>query len=193
MRSVQFLALGLVATTAALAATAPVRAQAPAPRSSVDMPVSAPVQEFRDPKTGQVWNVNNVGLQSGPPTPQDLAFDPLAQAAVVQGVITQRPALLPLSAVPITAGPTVPIVNLSDASLSAVPGQRWQVVLYIQNNSANTVTPLLFCTFTNAGQVVEKTNVLVPALGAGIRAGMLIYGPKTTLFVDRAHCDVKSP
>ena len=193
MRSVHLLALGLVTTTTL--AALPVQAQAPAktPRSSIDMPVSPPVQEFRDPKTGQVWTVNNVGLQGGPPTPQDLAFDPLAQAAVVQGVVTQRPALMPLSSVPITAGPTVPIVNITDASLSAVPGQRWQVVLYIQNNSANTVTPLLFCTFTNAGQVVEKTNVLVPALGAGIRAGMLIYGPKTTMFVDRAHCDVKSP
>ena len=193
MRSMQFLALGLLATTIPLAAATPSHAQTPAPRSSVDMPVSPPVQEFRDPKTGQVWTVNNVGLQSGPPTPQDLAFDPLAQAAVVQGVITQRVRLGALSTVPITAGPTVPIVNIGDAALSAVPGQRWQVVLYIQNNSAGTVTPLLHCTFTNSGQVVEKTNVLVPALGPGIRAGTVVYGPKTTLFVDRARCDVKSP
>lgn len=193
MRSVHLLALGLAATTSALAAIVPAQAQAPAKRSSVDMPVSPPVQEFRDPKTGQVWTVNNVGLQSGPPTPQDLAFDPLAQAATVQGVVTQRPRLGALSTVPITAGPTVPLVNIGDASLSAVPGQRWQVVLYIQNNSGNTVTPLLNCRFTNSGQLVEQTHVLVPALGPGIRAGLVIYGPRTQLFVDRANCDVKSP
>ena len=193
MRSIQVLALGLVVSTAAFAAVLPVQAQAPAKRSSVDMPVSPPVQEFKDPKTGQVWTVNNVGLQSGPPTPQDLAFDPLAQAASVQGVVTQRPRLGALSTVPITAGPTVPLVNIGDAALSAVPGQRWQVVLYIQNNSAGTVTPLLNCRFTNTGRLVEQTHVLVPALGPGIRAGLVIYGPKTDLFVDRANCDVKSP
>lgn len=192
MRTVKLLAIGLLATTS-IAAVAPGQAQAPAPRSSVDMPVSPPVQEFRDPKTGQVWTVNNVGLQSGPPTPQDLAFDPLAQAEQVQGVVTQRPRLGALSSVPITAGPTVPIVNIGDASLSAIPGQRWQVVLYIQNNSANTVVPLLNCKFTNSGRLVEQTHVLVPALGAGIRAGLVIYGPKTDLFVNRANCDVKSP
>ncbi|MCA0302225.1 MAG: hypothetical protein LCH95_07440 [Proteobacteria bacterium] len=192
MRTVKLLAIGLLATTS-LAAIAPAQAQAPAPRSSVDMPVSPPVQEFRDPKTGQVWTVNNVGLQSGPPTPQDLAFDPLAQAEQVQGVVTQRPRLGALSSVPITAGPTVPIVNIGDASLSAIPSQRWQVVLYIQNNSANTVVPLLNCKFTNNGRLVEQTHVLVPALGAGIRAGLVIYGPKTELFVNRANCDVKSP
>ena len=193
MCSVQLLALGLVATTTALGVVLPAQAQAPAKRSSVDVPVSAPVQQFRDPQTGQIWTVNNVGLQSGPPTPQDLAFDPLAQAATVQGVVTQRPQLGALSMVPITAGPTVPLVNIGDAALSAVPGQRWQVVLYVQNNSANTVTPLLNCRFTNGGQLVEQTHVLVPALGAGIRAGLVIYGPNTQLFVDRANCDVKSP
>ena len=55
------------------------------------------------------------------------------------------------------------------------------------------MTPLLNCRFTNGGQLVEQTHVLVPALGAGIRAGLVIYGPKTQLFVDRANCDVKSP
>lgn len=180
----------LVGLVAGLLATA---APAQTPRSSVDMPSSPPVQEFRDPKTGQVWTVNNVGQQSGPPTPQDLAFDPLGQVVYVQGVVTQRPQIVPLSTVPITAGPTVPIVNLGDATLSAIAGKRWQVVLYLQNNSANTVTPLLNCRFTNAGRLVEQTHVLVPAVGAGVRVGMVVYGPKTDLFVDRANCDVKSP
>ena len=35
---------------------------------------------------------------------------------------------------------------------SAVPGKRWEVVLYLDNNSADTVVPLLNCRFTNARQ-----------------------------------------
>ena len=124
---------------------------------------------------------------------QDLAFDPLGQAVYVQGVVDAAAEHRAAVAVPITAGPTVPIVNIGDATLSAVPGKRWQVVLYLDNNSANTVVPLINCRFTNAGKLVEQTHVLVPAVGAGLRVGMTIYGPKTDLFVDRATCAVKSP
>src|SRR5438105_3096639 len=145
--------VGLTMASAVLAQT---------PRSSVDMPARSAVPEFRDPKTGQVWTPLNVGQQSGPPTAADKAFDPLGQAVYVQGVVTQRPSVVPLAAVPITAGPTVPIVNLGDATLSAVPGKRWQVVLYLDNNSAATVVPLINCRFTNAGKLVEETHVLVP-------------------------------
>ena len=179
--------IGAVTLAVASAALAQV------PRSSVDMPASQKVPEFRDPKTGQVWTPLNVGKQIGPPTPQDLAFDPLAQAAYVNGVVTQRPAIVPLSQVPITAGPTVPIVNIGDATLSAVPGKRWQVVLYLQNNRANTVAPLIDCRFSNAGNLVQETHALVPGVGAGLRVALIIYGPKTDLFVDRAACAVKSP
>jgi len=168
-------------------------AHAQAPRSKIDMPATPGVPEFRDPKTGQIWTPLNVGLQRGPPTPADLAFDPLGQAVYVQGVVTQRPSVVPLASVPITAGPTVPIVNLGDATLRAIPGKRWEVVLYLDNNSANTVVPLLNCRFTNSGRLVEQTHVLVPTVGPGIRVGMIIYGPKVELFVDRATCEVKSP
>ena len=111
----------------------------------------------------------------------------------MRGIVTQRPQIVPLSPVPITAGPTVPIVNIGDATLSAIPGKRWQVVLYLQNNSANLVAPLLNCRFTNTGRLVEETHVLVPTVAAGMRVGLVVYGPKTDLFVDRANCDVKSP
>jgi hypothetical protein len=164
-----------------------------APRSSVEVPTSPGVPEFRDPKTGQIWTPLNVGGKSGPPTPQDLAFDPLRQVAYVRGVITQRPVIVPLDSVPITAGPTVPIVNLGGATLSAIPGKRWEVVLYLDNNSASPVLPVLNCRFTNAGRLVEQTHALVPMVGPGVRAGMIIYGPKTDLFVDRANCAVTSP
>ena len=169
------------------------QALAQAPRSSVDMPVTPGVPEFRDPKTGRIWTPLNVAQKSGPPTPQDLAFDPLGQAVYVRGVVTQRPLIVPLSSVPITAGPTVPIVNLGDATLSAIPGKRWQVVLYLQNNSGQPVLPVVNCRFTNGGRLVEQTHALVPMVGAGVRVGMIIYGPKTDLFVDRATCAVTSP
>ena len=114
-------------------------ATAQAPRSTVDMQASSGVPQFRDPKTGQIWTPLNVGRKSGPPTPADLAFDPRGQAVMVKGVVTQRPKIVPLSSVAITAGPTVPIVNLGDATLGAIPGKRWQVVAYLDNNSASTV------------------------------------------------------
>lgn len=175
----------------ALAIGAPAAAQVA--RSSLDTPASAGVPEFRDPKTGQIWTPNNVGLVSGPNTPADRAFDPSAQAVRVDGVVVQRAKITPLGMVPITAGPTVPIVNIEDASLRAIPGQRWQVVLYLNNNSGRTIAPLLHCNFTNAGKPVEQTRVLVAALGAGVRAGLTIQGPTTNLFVDRATCRVESP
>jgi hypothetical protein len=168
-------------------------AQAQAPRSSVDVPVTQGAPEFRDPKTGQIWTPFNVGGKGGPPTPQDLAFDPLSQAAYVRGVVTQRPTIVPLDSVPITAGPTVPIVNLGGATLSAIAGKRWEVVLYLDNNSANPVLPVINCRFTNAGRLVEQTHALVPIVGPSVRAGLIIYGPKTDLFVDRANCAVTSP
>jgi hypothetical protein len=183
--------IGILACLIGLAMAAAALAQVP--RSSVDVAATPGVPEFRDPKTGQVWTPLNVGQQSGPPTPADLAFDPLGQAVYVQGVVVQRPSIVPLAAVPITAGPTVPIVNIGDATLRAVAGKRWQVVLYLDNNSANTVVPMINCRFTNAGKLVEQTHALVPAVGAGTRVGMTIYGPKTDLFVDRATCSVKSP
>jgi len=127
------------------------QAPAQAQRSSVDIAATSGVPEFRDPKTGQIWTPLNVGGTSGPPTRADLAFDPLGQAAYVGGVVTQRPSIVPLSSVPITAGPTVPIVNLGEATLRAVPGKRWEVVLYLNNNSGKLVVPVINCRFTNAG------------------------------------------
>jgi hypothetical protein len=175
----------------ALMSASPVLAQAT--RSTVDTPASAGVPEFRDPKTGQIWTPNNVGLVPGPNTPADRAFDPLGQAARVDGVVVQRPKVTPLGAVPIMAGPTVPIVTIENASLRAVPERRWQVVLYLNNNSGRTVAPLLHCSFTNGGKPVEETRVLLPAVGAGVRVGFTVHGPKTNLFVDRATCRVESP
>jgi hypothetical protein len=96
-----------LACLVAFTMASPLAAQVP--RSTVDMPATAGVPEFRDPKTGQIWTPNNVGLVPGPNTPADRAFDPLGQAVRVDGVVVQRPKVTPLGAVPITAGPTVPL------------------------------------------------------------------------------------
>ncbi len=183
--------VGILACVVGL--TVAMAALAQAPRSTLEVPATPGVPEFRDPKTGQIWTPLNVGQQSGPPTPADVAFDPLGQAVRVEGVVVQRPSIVPLAAVPITAGPTVPIVNIGGATLRAIAGKRWQVVLYLDNNSANTVVPLINCRFTNAGKLVEQTHVLVPAVRPGTRVGMIVHGPKTDLFVDRASCAVTSP
>ena len=169
-------------------------AMAQAPRSSVDMQAMPGVPEFRDPRTGQIWTPENVGQGPiGKPTLADLAFDPLGQAVYVGGVVVQRPAVTPLGWSPPSAGPATPLVTLDNASLRAVPGRRWQVVLYVNNNSTGTLVPMIDCRFTNAGKLVEETRVLVPAVGSGIRAGLTIHGPKTDLFVDRANCRIVSP
>ena len=183
------------ATTLASAAVAQSPAtSSSAPRSSIDIPATPGGPEFRDPKTGQIWTPQNVGRGPiGKPTAADLAFDPLAQAARIEGRVVQRPAFVPVGWSTPTAGPATPLVTLDNASLRAVPSRRWQVVLYVNNNSAGTLAPMIDCRFTNAGKLVEDTRVLMPGIGAGVRGGVTIHGPKTDLFVDRATCRVVSP
>lgn len=181
----------MVATGLATAATAQV---APVQRSRVEVPTTPGVPEFRDPKTGQIWTPENVGQGPiGKPTPADLAFDPLAQAERIKGVVVQRPNFTPLGWSAPSAGPSTPLVTMDNASLRAVPGKRWQVVLYVNNNSTGTLAPMIDCRFTNAGKLVEETRVLLPGVGAGVRGGLTIHGPRTDLFVDRADCRIVSP
>jgi len=185
----------LASVTAMMVASA-AGAQAPAPvqRSSVEMSTTAGMPAFRDPKTGQIWTPANVGQGPiGKPTPADLAFDPLAQAERIKDVVIQRPGFTPLGWAAPTAGPTTPLVTMDNASLAAVPARRWQVVMYVSNNSAGTLAPMIDCRFTNAGKLVEETRALLPGIGAGVRGGVTIFGPKTDLFVDRASCRVVSP
>lgn len=183
-------AAATVLATAASAQTPPT----PTPRSRVEAPATSGMPEFRDPKTGQTWTPENVGQGPiGKPTPADLAFDPLAQAERIKGVVVQRPNFAPLGWSAPSAGPGTPLVTMDNASLRAVPGKHWQVVLYVSNNSAGTLAPMIDCRFTNAGKLVEETRVLVPGVGAGVRGGITIYGPRTDLFVDRADCRIVSP
>ena len=163
------------------------------PRSSLEVAASTGAFEFKDPKTGQVWTPETVGQDGRPLTqPDDKAFNPQAQNVPLQ-LVEQRVRGRPVGTVPITAGPTVPIVAMDNASLRAVPGQRWQVVMYLDNNSGNAVSPVIECAFTNAGKPVMETRATADPIGPGVRQGLLIYGPRVDVFVDRASCRVASP
>jgi hypothetical protein len=163
------------------------------PRSSLEVAASTGAFEFKDPKTGQVWTPETVGQDGRPLTqPDDKAFNPQAQNVPLQ-LVQQRVRGRPVGTVPITAGPTVPIVAMDNASLRAVPGQRWQVVMYLDNNSGNAVSPVIECAFTNAGKPVMDTRATADPIGPGVRQGLLIYGPRVDVFVDRASCRVASP
>jgi hypothetical protein len=150
-------------------------------------------QQFRDPKTGQIWTPENVGGGGAPTTPADRAFDPRGQTTVVRETVMQAPSIKVLGSVPITAGPTVPIAIIDDASLSVIPAQRWQVTLYLNNNSAGVINPVIDCRFTNGGNLVESTRASLPPVAGGQRVGLVIYGPASNLFVDRAECRLASP
>ena len=168
-------------------------AMAQAPRSSADIPASTGVPEFRDPKTGQVWTPETVSQDGRPLTgPEDKAFNPQAQNVPAKSV-EQRIRGRPVGTVPVTAGPTVPIVVMDSPSLRAVPGQRWQAVLYLNNNSGNPVDPFIECRFSNAGNAVMDARAIVQTTAPSVRQGLVIYGPRTDVFVDRATCRVTAP
>jgi len=168
-------------------------AMAQAPRSSVEVGASTGAPEFRDPKTGQVWTPETVGQDGRPLTgPEDKAFNPEAQNVPAKSV-EQRVRGRPVGTVPVTAGPTVPIVVMDSPSLRAVPGQRWQAVIYLNNNSGNPVDPVIECRFSNAGNAVMDARAVVQTTAPSVRQGLVIYGPRTDVFVDRATCRVAAP
>lgn len=162
-------------------------------RASLDVAASTGGPEFRDPKTGQVWTPETVGQDGRPLTgPDDKAFDPAGQN-VATWVAEQRVRGRPVGTVPVTAGPNTPIVAMDGATLRATPGQRWQVVMYLDNNSGNPVDPVIECRFMNGSNLVMRTRAAVAQTGPSVRQGLVIYGPRTDAFVDRASCNVTSP
>ncbi len=152
----------------------------------------AQTPQIRDSRTGKVWTPELVETNPDGTTRSwsDKAFDPSRQTAVVTGETVQRPRADLMGTVPITAGPTVPIVVIDTPSLQAVPGSHWLAVLYVTNNSGNTVNAVVGCQFTNQGRKVEDVRVIVPPAGPGERLGMPVRGPRTDLFVDRVACQV---
>ena len=192
-----------VAATLAVAAASPASAQAPGaqPPGAIGAGVSANgMTQFKDEKTGKVWTPENVSKDNQTPAQQaavpstsaDKAFDPNSQTVGTQMVV-QRPRGNLMGMVPITAGPSVPTVVIDSPWLQAVPQQNWLSVLYITNNSANDVDPVVGCVFTNGGRPVQDTRVVLSPAGPGERWGVPVYGPPVSTFVDRVTCRLLSP
>jgi len=155
---------------------------------------AAAAQQFRDPATGQIWTPETVGRGAVDlSNPVNRAFDPQAQATR-PGTSAQTPNVQVLGSVPITAGPTVPIAIIdNNAALSVIAGQRWQVVLQLNNNSAGAISPVVACRFTNSGSLVEEAQANLPPVAGGQRVGFTIYGPPSNLYVNRADCRLVAP
>jgi hypothetical protein len=152
---------------------------------------------FTDTRTGKVWTPNWGTEDPTQPTnlnhPVNREFDPRGQTAGAPGMVYQQPRANLMGIVPITAGPSVPIMTIDAPSLQAVPGQRWISILYVTNNSANTIDPIVDCHFTNNGQKVESVRVTVPPAGPGERLGLAIRGPRVDMYVDKVTCMAMSP
>lgn len=150
-----------------------------------------------DTRTGKVWTPSFDSLDAVQPTdpshPVNREFDQRAQRESVPGMITQRPKAELMGTVPITAGPSVPIMTIDAPSLQAVPGQRWIAVLYVTNNSGTTINAIVDCHFTNHDQKVESVRLYVPTAGPGERLGVAVRGPRVDTFVDRVVCLPMSP
>jgi hypothetical protein len=190
----------ILATLASGVAMASASAFAQAP-GTVGAGVSANgLTQFKDERTGKVWTPENVSKDNQtlqqqaatPQTPADKAFDPNSQTVGTQ-VVVQRPRGSLMGTVPITAGPTVPVMVIDSPWLQAVPQQNWLSVLYVTNNSANVVEGVVGCTFTNGGRPVQDTRVVLQPSGPGERWGFPVYGPPVTTFVDRVTCRLLSP
>jgi len=189
--------LASVAGLAALALTHTAAAQAPRPQLNATAQPMPNEPQFRDPKTGQIWtpaNVGEGGARGGEPvSPSDRAFNPRQQTTTAQGVIDQDVGMQQVGTLPITAGPTVPLVEIDNITLSIAPSRRWRTVLYLNNNSASTFSPIVGCVFNNGGRPVERTRGLLPPVTGGERVGLAIYGPPAETFVDSVQCHVDSP
>lgn len=149
-------------------------------------------QGFRDPESGKVWTPDNVGQDGKPVAPADRAFDPSGQVVSSRGVVEQTVPTTFDSTVPITAGPNKPLVEIGEASLRLVLGNRWEVTLKLTNNSADSRSPVLMCRFSNQDKVVEEVRALLPPVSGGTRVVTTIQGPQAQIFVDHANCEVAS-
>jgi len=68
-------------------------------------------------------------------------------------------------------------MNRAASVAPKMPGQRWQVVLYLDNNSAN---PVIECSFKNAGTIVMNTRATVARTAPGVRQGLVISARRST-------------
>jgi hypothetical protein len=159
----------------------------------VELAASVDGPAFRDPKTGQIWTPDNVSQDGKPSAPDDHAIDPDGQAVVVGRIVEQYARSKYIGQVPIMAWPTVPLIDLDNASLHVRPGEHWRVTLYLSNNFATVLAPALDCRFTNGGKLVEETRVVVAPTSGGARIGLVFFGPPSEIFVDLVAFRVTSP
>ena len=148
---------------------------------------------FRDPTSGKVWTPDNVGQDDKPVAPADRAFDPQGQVVSSRGVIDQQMPMTIIGPVPVTAGPTVPLVVIGAATLRVVAGGNWEVALDLTNNSASPHFPVLLCRFLNNEKPVAEVRGLLPQVPAATRISSTLQGPRAEIFVDRAACEIQSP
>jgi hypothetical protein len=153
--------------------------------------------QLTDTRTGKVWtpawSSEDARQPTDPRHPVNREFSPRSQMASIPGMIEQHPRANLMGTVPITAGPSVPIMTIDTPSLQAVPTQRWIAILYATNNSANSIDPIIDCHFTNHGQKVESIRVMVPTAGPGERLGFAVRGPSVDMFVDKVTCLPMAP
>jgi len=153
--------------------------------------------QLTDTRTGKVWTPAWNSLDARQPTdpshPVNRAFNPRSQTASIPGMIEQFPRATLMGTVPMTAGPSVPIMTLDTPSLQAVPAERWIAILYVTNNSVGTINPIVDCHFTNNGQKVESIRAMVPTAGPGERLGFAVQGPRVDMFVDKVTCLPMAP
>jgi hypothetical protein len=181
---------GLLAMSAAvvLTMTGAVMAQTVQSASSADGRV-----EFRDETTGKVWTPNSVSQDGKPSKPEDRAFDPKAQPTTDEMVIVANPDMHVMGLVTPTAGPDVPVVGVDHPMLKAIPGHNWITAVYVTNNSAAAIAPVLGCRLTNGGRVVQQSEVHLTTIAPGERWGVSMAGPPTDVFVDQMTCQVLTP
>lgn len=156
-------------------------------------PATTDGPSFRDPKTGQVWTPENVGKDGKPLSPDDRAFDPGGQAIVAGRPVIQYPRARHISTVPITAGPSVPIVEIDADFLRVKPGSGWRTLLYLQNNSGHILSARIACDFRNGDKNVAETSAIVVGVSAGERIAFFVQGPRSEVFVDSVVCRVLEP
>jgi hypothetical protein len=136
---------------------------------------------------------NRLEPSNQPSTPADRAFDPRAQVATSIPIVVQRPVANVVAKIPVTAGPTVPVITIEGPALRAIPGDRWMTVLYVNNNSGAPVDTQIGCSFTNGGRTMQEARVVVPTAAPGTRMSVPVDGPRTDVFVDRVLCRVLTP
>jgi len=180
----------------ALSALMSVALASPALTQNVATGPATPGQ-LTDTRTGKVWtpsvDTEDPGQPTDPAHPVNREFNPRDQTASIPGMVEQRPRATLMGTVPMTAGPSMPVMTLDAPSLQAVPAKRWIAIVYVTNNSAGSIDPIVDCHFTSNGQKVESVRARVPTAGPGERLGVALRGPRVDMFVDKVTCLPMAP